>query len=83
MTLVQDIALFTTKETVDHIFALAPTSAGQGERGLRAMGHPEGLPFVRGNSDAVGHRRGLLNEDERHPRGSPNHRELLYRGWNP
>ena len=45
MTLVQDIALFTTKETVNHMFALAPTSAGRGEWGLRAMGHPEGLPL--------------------------------------
>ena len=45
MTLVQDIALFTTKETVNHIFALAPTSAGRGETRLRATGHPEGLPL--------------------------------------
>ena len=45
LTLVQDIALFTTKETVDHYFALAQTSAREGETGLRAMGHPKGLPL--------------------------------------
>ena len=45
LTLVQDIALFTTKETVGHYFALAPTGADDGETGLRAMGHPEGLPL--------------------------------------
>ena len=43
LTLVQDIALFTTKETVGHYFALAQTSATQGATGLRAMGHPLGL----------------------------------------
>lgn len=43
MTLVQDIALFTTREAVDHSFALAGTGAGDGETGLLAMGHPEGL----------------------------------------
>ena len=45
LTLVQDIALFTTKESVDHYFALAQTSAREGETGLRAMGHPKGLPL--------------------------------------
>ena len=43
MTLVQDIALFTTRETVDHSFALAETGANDGETGLLAMGHPKGL----------------------------------------
>ena len=43
LTLVQDIALFTTKETVGHYFALAQTSATEGATGLRAMGHPLGL----------------------------------------
>ena len=43
LTLVQDIALFTTKETVGRYFALAQTSATQGATGLRAMGHPLGL----------------------------------------
>ena len=41
----QDIALFTTRETVDHYFTLAETSATEGETGLRAMGHPLGLPM--------------------------------------
>ena len=45
LTLVQDIALFTTRETVDHYFTLAETSATEGETGLRAMGHPLGLPM--------------------------------------
>ena len=45
LTLVHDIALFTTKETVDHYFALAQTGAAEGETGLRAMGHPEGHPL--------------------------------------
>ena len=43
LTLVQDIALFTTKETVDHHFDLAPANAIEGETGLRTMGHPGGL----------------------------------------
>ena len=43
LTLVQDIALFTTKETVGRYFALAQTSATEGATGLRAMGHPLGL----------------------------------------
>ena len=43
LTLVQDIALFTTRKTVDHHFTLAETSATEGETGLRAMGHPLGL----------------------------------------
>lgn len=43
MTLVQDIALFTTRETVDHSFALAGIGARDGETGLLAMGHPMGL----------------------------------------
>ena len=43
MTLVQDIALFTTRETVDHSFDLAETSARDGETGLLAMGHPMDL----------------------------------------
>ena len=43
MTLVQDIALFTTRETVDHSLALAETGAKDGETGLLAMGHPKGL----------------------------------------
>ena len=44
LTLVQDIALFTTKETVGHSFALAPDGVIKDETGLRAMGHPAGLP---------------------------------------
>ena len=40
VALAQDIALFTTRETVDHYFTLAETSATEGETGLRAMGHP-------------------------------------------
>ena len=42
LTLVQDIALFSTEEAVDHYFALAETGATEGETGLRAMGHPLG-----------------------------------------
>ena len=45
LTLVQDIALFTTKETVDHYFALARDGAIEGETGLRVMGYPRGLPL--------------------------------------
>ena len=45
LTLAQDIALFTTKETVDHYFALAPDSVIKGNTRLRAMGHPKGLPL--------------------------------------
>ncbi len=45
VALAQDIALFTTRETVDHYFTLAETSATEGETGLRAMGHPLGLPM--------------------------------------
>ena len=45
LSLVHDIALFTTKETVNHYFALAQSSATEGETGLRAMGHPQGLPL--------------------------------------
>ena len=43
LTLVQDIALFTTQERVDRYFAPAETGATEGESGLRAMGHPLGL----------------------------------------
>ena len=43
LTLVQDIALFTTRETVDHHFDLASANAIEGETGLRTMGHPGGL----------------------------------------
>ena len=43
LTLVQDIALFTTKETVDYYFALAESGALEGAAGLRIMGHPAGL----------------------------------------
>ena len=44
LTLVQDIALFTTtKETVDHYFTLAQGDAMGGDTGLRAMGYPLGL----------------------------------------
>lgn len=43
LTLVQDIALFTTKDTVDHYFALATGNATEGEIELRTMGHPKGL----------------------------------------
>ena len=42
LTLVQDIALFTAREAVDHYFTLAEKSATEGETGLRAMGHPLG-----------------------------------------
>ena len=42
LALVQDIALFTTRKTVDHHFTLAETSAAVGETGLRAMGYPLG-----------------------------------------
>ena len=45
LTLVQDIALFTTKETVDYYFALAESGALEGVAGLRIMGHPAGLPL--------------------------------------
>ena len=45
LTLVQDIALFTTKETVDYYFALAESGALEGAAGLRIMGHPAGLPL--------------------------------------
>ena len=45
LTLVQDIALFTTKETVDCYFALAESGALEGAAGLRIMGHPAGLPL--------------------------------------
>ena len=45
LTLVQDIALFTTKETVDYYFALAEAGALEGAAGLRIMGHPAGLPL--------------------------------------
>ena len=43
MTLVQDIALFTTRETVGHSLALAETGARDGEAGFLAMGYPKGL----------------------------------------
>ena len=43
LTLVQDIALFTTKETMGHSFALAQGGAIEGETGLRAMGYPLSL----------------------------------------
>ena len=43
LTLVHDIALFTTKETVDHYFTLAQGDAMEGDTGLRAMGYPLGL----------------------------------------
>ena len=42
LTLVQDIALFSTEEPVDHYFALAETGATEGETGLQLMGHPLG-----------------------------------------
>ena len=42
LTLVQDIALFSTEEPVDHYFALAETDATEGETGLQVMGHPLG-----------------------------------------
>ena len=45
LTLGHDIALFTTKEMVDHYFALARTDAIEGETGLRVMGYPRGLPL--------------------------------------
>ena len=45
LTLVHDIALFTTKETVDYHFALAESGALEGAAGLRIMGHPAGLPL--------------------------------------
>ena len=45
LTLIQDIALFTTRETVDHSFALAEVGTKDGEIGLLAMGHPEGFPL--------------------------------------
>ena len=45
LTLVQDIALFTTKETVDYYFDLAESGALEGAAGLRIMGHPAGLPL--------------------------------------
>ena len=45
VALAKDIALFTTREMVDHYFTLAETSATEGETGLRAMGHPLGLPM--------------------------------------
>ena len=45
LTLGQDIALFTTKETVGHFFALAGVSPIEGETRLRAMGYPRGLPL--------------------------------------
>ena len=45
LTLVQDIALFTTKETVDYYFALAESGALEDAAGLRIMGHPAGLPL--------------------------------------
>ena len=41
----EDIALFTTKETVDHSFALAGVDAIEGETELRVMGYPRGLPL--------------------------------------
>ena len=44
LALGQDIALFTTKETVGHSFALARVDAIEGETGLRVMGYPRGLP---------------------------------------
>ena len=45
LTLVQDIALFTTKETVDHYFALAEVDDIGSATDLRVMGYPRGLPM--------------------------------------
>ena len=45
VTLAQDIALFTTKERVDHHFALARVDDVDSETGLRVMGYPRGLPL--------------------------------------
>ena len=45
VTLAQDIALFTTKERVDHYFALSTGDVMEGETGLRVMGYPRGLPL--------------------------------------
>ncbi|MDE0390687.1 MAG: trypsin-like peptidase domain-containing protein [Rhodospirillales bacterium] len=45
LTLIQDIALFTTKERVDRYFALATGDTMEGETGLRAMGYPRGRPL--------------------------------------
>ena len=42
LTLVQDIALFSNRETVDHYFVLSAIPAREGESGLRVMGHPGG-----------------------------------------
>ena len=42
LALAQDVALLTTKEIVDHYFALATGDAVEGETALRAMGHPRG-----------------------------------------
>ena len=45
LTLGHDIALFTTKETVGHSFALARLDAIKGQIELRVMGYPRGLPL--------------------------------------
>ena len=45
VALAQDIALFTTKETVDHYFALAHVADIESATGLRVMGYPRGLPL--------------------------------------
>ena len=45
LTLAQDIALFTTNETVDHYFALAEVGDIESATGLRVMGYPRGLPM--------------------------------------
>ena len=43
LTLVQDIALFSSREAVEHYFKLVETSAVEGATSLRTMGHPGGL----------------------------------------
>ena len=45
VTLAQDIALFTTRETVDHYFALAHVADIKSATGLRVMGYPRGRPL--------------------------------------
>ena len=45
VALAQDIALFTTKETVDHYFGLAQVDDIESATGLRVMGYPLGLPL--------------------------------------
>ena len=45
VALAQDMALFTTRETVDHYFALAQVADIESATGLRVMGYPRGLPL--------------------------------------